>query len=66
MTGASSADAAVMTMPTGSQISAEGRVAPPETTDDRSNGQLEKSIEEICKIYIAENNDAKITQKGYM
>ena len=30
LTGASSADATVMTMPTGSQVSGEGKVAPPE------------------------------------
>ena len=32
LTGASSADATIVTMPTGSQIFGEGEVAPPETT----------------------------------
>ena len=39
LTGASSADATVMTMPTGSQVSGEGRVAPPETTSAGSDAR---------------------------
>ena len=37
LTGASSADATIMTMPTGSQVSGEGRVAPPEATSTGSD-----------------------------
>ena len=39
-TGASSADATVMTMPTGSQVTGEGRVAPVETTSAGSDARM--------------------------
>ena len=39
LTGASSADATVMTMPTGSQVSGEGRVFPPEQAATGSNAR---------------------------
>ena len=40
LTGASSAGATVMTMPTGSQISGEGSVAPPESIATGSDARL--------------------------
>ena len=55
LTGASSADATVMTIPTGSQVSGEGRVASLETTIRCKNRQRKEDIEEIYKINIAKN-----------
>ena len=40
LTGASSADATIMTMPTGSQVSGEGRIAPPEMTSAGSGVRM--------------------------
>ena len=44
LTGASSADATVMTMPTGSQLSGDGGVAPLETTSAGSNVRMGNAI----------------------
>ena len=69
ITGASSADAAtVMTMPSTSQMSGEGRIAPLQATSTGSDvrlGQRKESREETHEIYIAENNIEEIAKEGY-
>ena len=52
LAGASSADATVMTMSTGSQVSGEGRVAPPESIATRSDariGNAKKSLRRFTR-----------------
>ena len=52
LTGASSADATVMTMRTGSQVSGQGRVAPPETIatgSDARTGNAKRTLKRFTR-----------------
>ena len=52
LTGASSADATATTMPTGSQASGEGRVAPPETKSagsDARTGNAKRTLKRFAR-----------------